>query len=114
MRISDWSSDVCSSDLSCATPVAGDPLFKLRFEVCGALAQTPPAFELAARATDAVAEYRGDLVGPRVDIERAARSAERRVGKEWVCTCTPRGSPNRYKNRTRKNGQRQSIQTRST
>src|SRR3546814_3754046 len=74
MRISDWSSDVCSSDL-------------LRGGVGG---------ELAQRQRDRLGprrpHYRHLLV-PAIDAERLARSEERRVGKECVSTCRSRWSP---------------------
>src|SRR3546814_19512327 len=100
MRISDWSSDVCSSDLhrvaaiaraahrgSCETfLVSGgmpDPtlhgLEGVRF------AQLPPA-----RAKDASLRILLD------------RSEERRVGKECVSTCQTRWSPSHYKKNKRK------------
>src|SRR3546814_3266729 len=59
VRISDWSSDVCSSDLD-ATPVAAYP---------------------AQRSRHGAAD------------RPAARSEERRVGKECVSTCRSRWSP---------------------
>src|SRR3546814_18300672 len=73
MRISDWSSDVCSSDLGGG----------------------------AARATASAgcchpAHPRNAL--PRTGVEGAAmRSEERRVGKECVSTCRSRWSPYHYK-----------------
>src|SRR3546814_10923476 len=70
MRISDWSSDVCSSDLPGAAPR------------CRCCTRAPPR-----RATDA--GYRG--------ARRGGRSEERRVGKECVSTCTSRRTPYHYK-----------------
>src|SRR3546814_3362448 len=69
MRISDWSSDVCSSDL------AGR-------HVCG---QRRP------RGGDSVVHV-GELAHlPAIAPQR--RSEERRVGKECVSTCRSRWSP---------------------
>src|SRR3546814_3714639 len=65
MRISDWSSDVCSSDL-------------LPFNA-GVERQAP------IRATDSKRAIRTDMV--------MRRSEERRVGKECVSTCRSRWSP---------------------
>src|SRR3546814_3758670 len=65
MRISDWSSDVCSSDL--------------QVDVNGAL---------NLNATNTVdAEARADASAS------GSRSEERRVGKECVSTCRSRWSP---------------------
>src|SRR3546814_20475025 len=76
MRISDWSSDVCSSDL----------------------AVVHPADHLRGRDTDAVEEDLVEVGGPgdlaqRPDVDPGgARSEERRVGKECVSTCRSRWS----------------------
>src|SRR3546814_17802150 len=72
MRISDWSSDVCSSDLiDCRIwPGVGSA----RVSTCLAASHRP------ARIT-----------------ARAHRSEERRVGKECVSTCRSRWSPYHYK-----------------
>src|SRR3546814_14786158 len=103
MRISDWSSDVCSSDLPYATIICagsdgenaqrqldriatGWRLKRVADRVIvNTAAQTPEAI-LAPKsiAPDRLAEAR-DL--------GAARSEERRVGKECVSTCRARGSP---------------------
>src|SRR3546814_14968122 len=64
MRMSDWSSDVCSSDLS--HRVRGD----------------------AERAGEDVGRAAGDHAEP-----GQPRSEERRVGKECVSTCRSRWSP---------------------
>src|SRR3546814_18850762 len=115
MRISDWSSDVCSSDLldlghyERFTGVAarrsdnvttGQIYMNVitrerRGDYLGATIQVIP------HVTDAIKEFaRGDLededfvlceIGGTVgDIER---SEERRVGKECVSTCSSRWSP---------------------
>src|SRR3546814_9144512 len=74
MRISDWSSDVCSSDLA---PVV-----------------------IYRRARPATATIRGRfrlfLLGwldKMIGAVRMGRSEERRVGKECVSTCRSRWSP---------------------
>src|SRR3546814_2380114 len=74
MRISDWSSDVCSSDLS--STVRHD-----RVSPRADAAPQPPA----ARASDCAA--------PPAPRRRTDRSEERRVGKECVSTCRSRWSP---------------------
>src|SRR3546814_6806405 len=72
MRISDWSSDVCSSDLP---PALG--------------AQVPDGGERDLQLPDR------PVVGHRSLRYRLlpARSEERRVGKECVSTCRSRWSP---------------------
>src|SRR3546814_14237143 len=74
MRISDWSSDVCSSDLQ----EAGGTGYR-------------PTLHLCLHAPDAE--------GPHLCADgeeplhpRGKRSEERRVGKECVCTCRARWS----------------------
>src|SRR3546814_13128565 len=87
MRISDWSSDVCSSDLWLT-------IFELelsRFDAYPHLA-TLSALHLAlyelAVAADFCAEPRPsfvcEVVAPRKTLVRELRSEERRVGKECV------------------------------
>src|SRR3546814_7802842 len=77
MRISDWSSDVCSSDLMTA--------------------QTPDVTEPATGEPEARSAEEAPLAAPVPDPERAPapepRSEERRVGKECVSTCRSRWSP---------------------
>src|SRR3546814_19825442 len=98
MRISDWSSDVCSSDL--IGPKRVDRGKVLRHIVAqqdrGAL-----AFDIAeVRAVLGVADQRGQRgrEAP-CDLRRIdqplqfERSEERRVGKECVSTCSSRWSP---------------------
>src|SRR3546814_3697595 len=71
MRISDWSSDVCSSDLIGA--LSGQNKFSVRSQ--GRL-------------------WRRALVGQRTRPRAVLRrSEERRVGKECVSTCRSRWSP---------------------
>src|SRR3546814_9414874 len=81
MRISDWSSDVCSSDLRLVDrPVIGID----RFGIFGAVA----ILELRAFERNQPARRR---FGRRIAM---LRSEERRVGKECVSTCRSRWSPN--------------------
>src|SRR3546814_16697304 len=92
MRISDWSSDVCSSDLDDAQP-AGEPggedqrLVQLLAELMGAGAARragPGRVQLA----DVEGRERSDVL----KIGDVERSEERRVGKECVSTCRSRWS----------------------
>src|SRR3546814_14750975 len=107
MRISDWSSDVCSSDL-------GDDDDLRVAEVPGPVAdmdggaQGPQPLDDRAlaqvRALHPVAEVQHDLGdaghadaadADEVDGADVPRRAEgRRVGREWVRTCESRWSPN--------------------
>src|SRR3546814_3065488 len=76
MRISDWSSDVCSSDLA-ARPAADRP---------------HPADAAGGRLDRRLS--RAGLAGCRTAGRRGdTRSEERRVGKECVSTCRSRWSP---------------------
>src|SRR3546814_10874594 len=80
MRISDWSSDVCSSDLRQMRDL---PVGRAAGE--GILA----AFE-AEQQSDRARRHDGADVHPVAD---GVRSEERRVGKECVSTCRSRWSP---------------------
>src|SRR3546814_10844650 len=80
MRISDWSSDVCSSDLlrltgrSACERQKGRPI-------------SDHSLPLSSSRSDAIVpSYLSLLCSPR-------RSEERRVGKECVSTCRSRWSP---------------------
>src|SRR3546814_8969175 len=81
MRISDWSSDVCSSDLADHVG-AGLQLRALLVVIDAAVDQG----ELQP-------EVGGELHRVLVDLDRQLRSEERRVGKECVSTCRSRWSP---------------------
>src|SRR3546814_4732472 len=77
MRISDWSSDVCSSDLAARIGLQQDRI---------------------ADTDIAGLQGEGDLLFPQHDLHllgkgRQGRSEERRVGKECVSTCRSRWSP---------------------
>src|SRR3546814_13104732 len=100
MRISDWSSDVCSSDLIHADRIA-QHMNNLYVRWCRENGQTPKdhyAFKCMGGANNGA-----DMIEPmRGSGERAfiARSEERRVGKECVSTCRSRWSPYYYKKKT--------------
>src|SRR3546814_3425992 len=85
MRISDWSSDVCSSDLPTHVeqqhrepePARRSPSFADKIEIFAAEGKVPADFALVARGIIMLHE----------------RSDERRGGKECVSTCRSRWSP---------------------
>src|SRR3546814_3230019 len=83
MRISDWSSDVCSSDLSVAIAATS---FEQNCSFCSAKA-LPLTHHSAVSAT--LSPEPGCALSTRLRI----RSEERRVGKECVSTCRSRWSP---------------------
>src|SRR3546814_18655398 len=105
MRISDWSSDVCSSDLErqeVAACAASPDFRRQRFKVvhviskigCGpwatAMLAGPPSsgrFRLEREHVDM------NLVRRMFSENLDGRSEERRVGKECVSTCRYRWSP---------------------
>src|SRR3546814_5374051 len=80
MRISDWSSDVCSSDLLDRRVVDIDP--------------GRPCARARRNAADADLVLTGiELHARREARQILERSEERRVGKECVSTCRSRWSP---------------------
>src|SRR3546814_7432467 len=85
MRISDWSSDVCSSDLCQANAAGSFQGFKhivyQRFEVGAWL-------NIAGPLPENGISIHYDRINHRTKI----RSEERRVGKECVSTCRSRWS----------------------
>src|SRR3546814_19944886 len=106
MRISDWSSDVCSSDLLMTFPrhlsqhVGGFVITR------GRLDEVVP-IENAAMADRTVIQWDKDdldtlrmitvdvlALGMLTCIRKGFRSEERRVGKACVSTCRARLSPN--------------------
>src|SRR3546814_11670365 len=124
MRISDWSSDVCSSDLQdhlrkprqrmvradglilediercCRYPAVGE-----RIEQGSLLDQRPSGdvddhrtgLDLAQRLfVEQMMIFRRQGAGEYHEVG-PARSEERRVGKECVSTCRSRWSPSHYK-----------------
>src|SRR3546814_2420139 len=72
MRISDWSSDVCSSDLNCTQYMK-------------------PAATITAGCIS-ISSVAGSSMYPAAP-STPSRSEERRVGKECVSTCRSRWSP---------------------
>src|SRR3546814_18738969 len=101
MRISDWSSDVCSSDLE---PTGRHVIIVVRIDeqlhglivdavndivtVDDEAMQAPPSL-----STDSASAFLKGLVAVEDRMLMVLRSEERRVGKECVSTCRSRGSP---------------------
>src|SRR3546814_9988046 len=83
MRISDWSSDVCSSDLVNRSPHWSMPYRCTR----------KPSVPIGGSGSSGTGQ--GPCLPPRSHSPRIAvsRSEERRVGKECVSTCRSRWSP---------------------
>src|SRR3546814_18114349 len=86
MRISDWSSDVCSSDLKRITHRFAAYSMNKRFPLRGSLVMCA----VARQARIGHGGKTGDIGNGRRGIYR---SEERRVGKECVSTCRSRWSP---------------------
>src|SRR3546814_11052110 len=112
MRISDWSSDVCSSDLLAqqlaadghdrmripfsdllrrANGFAHEPIRLIGRKIMAQIAKEFPLEDLYAMAEPK--RLRGANVMLQQSLELQIRSEERRVGKECVSTCRSRWSP---------------------
>src|SRR3546814_16137266 len=135
MRISDWSSDVCSSDLGSSPDQFLPATYR---SPCESATFRRPANGRANRPTSRRRRQKslhfgtkGGVLSPRARVRRSCvisspspgitdgrmfillaakpsagqhgRSAERRVGKEWVSTCRSRWSPYHYKKQERQN-----------
>src|SRR3546814_2410989 len=92
MRISDWSSDVCSSDLPQIVRVA--QMLQQLFEPHVQLQRLALEFdEFGFRQEDAAEHYLAVVAVAETVVPARARSEERRVGNECVSTCRSRWSP---------------------
>src|SRR3546814_3068970 len=98
MRISDWSSDVCSSDLT--TSVEGDRMDKTLYIHIGTGKTGTTAIQdflsVNNERLERTLSLRYIQSVLRSGNHHAAclnRSEERRVGKEWVSRCRSRWSP---------------------
>src|SRR3546814_20808157 len=100
MRISDWSSDVCSSDLTVGSQ-AVIPLLASIHVLAAVDAHGRAGDEacvLAAQEGDAARDFAGVAKASDGNLgddlfEHRQRSEERRVGKECVSTCRSRWLP---------------------
>src|SRR3546814_20177193 len=97
LRIRDWSSDVCSSDL------IGLPAQLFVFRLISGKHPLAIGLHRLVLALERL-DLRGQLLEPAVlPVDRLElvlgrlRSEERRVGKECVSTCSSRWSPYHYK-----------------
>src|SRR3546814_11871374 len=97
MRISDWSSDVCSSDLFAVRHDLCGVEGPSKGGLCGVVAQVSELIDrrvllagIAGVGALAATSARAQLPNW---IQQPARSEERRVGKECVSTCRSRWSP---------------------
>src|SRR3546814_13697103 len=102
MRISDWSSDVCSSDLKpqlleAATSNAREQATRFAEDAGATLGRLKNANQGVIRVIDDDGSDMdsGRTVGKR--LRGVSRSEERRVGKECVRTCSSRWSPSHEK-----------------
>src|SRR3546814_19739792 len=99
MRISYWSSDVCSSDLPLEDP--GHGLHVVGQHLGMALEDLLEEVRLAVEVRDQVLDTGAGVelmdlphglgIEPRSTVGK--RSEERRVGEECVSTCRPQGPP---------------------
>src|SRR3546814_19770020 len=109
MRISDWSSDVCSSDLDDVTlgakaAAAGIVSVDTSLNTTGGTSLDISAAGLTTSLNVTMANNEedevltdlaigGDTINTGVNDDGGSRSEERRVGKECVSTCRYRLSP---------------------
>src|SRR3546814_19725619 len=104
MRISDWSSDVCSSDLWATEPLHVVEGFRERHEDQPSRdRQTARCVEMDRAVQDVLRAVRAKSGGDptrgradpaaRYDDLARGRSEERSAGKECVRTCRSRGTP---------------------
>src|SRR3546814_15269453 len=112
MRISDWSSDVCSSDLlDLQSPLyvwachqAGIPVHGFIWNYVLAKAPSVPKMAYVGKKNQALSKAACStdyLTFVRTVKEYQKRSEERRVGKECVSTCSSRWLPYHLKKKTK-------------
>src|SRR3546814_18690080 len=98
MRISDWSSDVCSSDLHGRIRQQGRSIADEGGKYVRAIGQTPGNQSLARKVCQGRTKFSLRPADAGYAVATAAddpldRSEERRVGKECGSTCRSRWSP---------------------
>src|SRR3546814_15196392 len=90
MRISDWSSDVCSSDLKLA---CRHDQHRDHDDLDPAAAEIHPQQQRRRHQVEQLRQGLGEQPGIAAQQPPLLRSEERRVGKECVSTCRSRWSP---------------------
>src|SRR3546814_15920128 len=105
MRISDWSSDVCSSDLDNAAPFLSEEFAQENFNFYGKTLRGQQEMQPRwKRVLNTINGQMGEALGQeyvevafspeaKARMQTLVRSEERRVGKECVSTCRSRWSP---------------------
>src|SRR3546814_11508536 len=93
MRISDWSSDVCSSDLVVRSRAGLQMPLEAEGRRVGQLEALVGSVEQRAVGDAGVGRQRGFVDREAVVLRGDHRSEERRVGQECVSTCRSRWSP---------------------
>src|SRR3546814_15363848 len=100
MRISDWSSDVCSSDLPLTAEALDGLLDRLAglgpaalYDPMGHLGTLAELHDLSRLTVAGVFVQAVERIGESVLGHVARRSEERRVGKECGSTCRSRWAP---------------------
>src|SRR3546814_17056518 len=101
MRIRDWSSDVCSSDLHGAGLAQRLPRLTQHHPPKTAVRKTPQGDSVKKLSTLLIAGAAIAVAAPvhakKTNLTVSSRSEERRVGNEYSSTCRSRWSPNKYK-----------------
>src|SRR3546814_19108471 len=109
MRISDWSSDVCSSDLPATRGARKSALLRIEKGVDVAIGMIAPC--PAIQVLHGTTNKHSVIIGRQGELFHLAiaryvrdpRSEERRVGKECVSTCRYRWSPYHEKTNKKQN-----------
>src|SRR3546814_14989090 len=98
MRISDWSSDVCSSDLPIVSrntpPRRAQGFYGINRFVLSRRSE---------RVRDGITTVAAEIARAQLHPRRSLRSEERRVGKECVSPCRSRWSPYHEKKNDQQN-----------
>src|SRR3546814_19259975 len=103
MRISDWISDVCSSDLKCRHLTPKRPCLPANGAPCTfPFSINNPQTSVINKACTFWARTLANRFFLSVPAIRVSRSEERRVGKECVSTCRTGWSPIHYKKKKQK------------
>src|SRR3546814_17491837 len=101
MRVSDWSSDVCSSDLAAIASMGLFAWLPINWHLAGPIGLFESIMVTLALGLN-LKKIRADKLAADTNYARALaerltisenRSEERRVGKECVSTCRSRWSP---------------------